>query len=179
MWNLKKKGKSNWCNFFSRHFIYIFYVDLNWSPITNVDPLCVSVLTWLTAPTTEVDPCRTTLRCCGMGSRGGKLLGRPLTLITDHAPLQSMVKAKDTNYRVTRWILSLQVPTTLLVPRRNQRRAQWAEFGSKPHTSPHPLGEEEKGKCWSGELCLLSAYYWSALGFLLFLQSKQTQRSHC
>ncbi len=36
------------------------------------------------------------------------LLGRKFTLITDHAPLQWMARAKDTNARVTRWFLALQ-----------------------------------------------------------------------
>ncbi len=36
------------------------------------------------------------------------LLGRKFTLITDHAPLQGMARAKDTNARVTRWFLALQ-----------------------------------------------------------------------
>ncbi|KAI2666705.1 Retrovirus-related Pol polyprotein from transposon 17.6 [Labeo rohita] len=36
------------------------------------------------------------------------LLGRRFTLITDHAPLQWMASAKDTNARVTRWFLVLQ-----------------------------------------------------------------------
>ncbi|KAL0200063.1 hypothetical protein M9458_003250, partial [Cirrhinus mrigala] len=35
-------------------------------------------------------------------------LGRWFTLFTDHAPLQWMARAKDTNARVTRWFLSLQ-----------------------------------------------------------------------
>lgn len=36
------------------------------------------------------------------------LVGRPFTLITDHAPLQWMAQAKDTNSQVTRWFLALQ-----------------------------------------------------------------------
>ncbi|KAL0170492.1 hypothetical protein M9458_035088, partial [Cirrhinus mrigala] len=36
------------------------------------------------------------------------LLGRRFTLITDHAPLQWMARAKDTNARVTGWFLVLQ-----------------------------------------------------------------------
>ncbi|KAL0188186.1 hypothetical protein M9458_015285, partial [Cirrhinus mrigala] len=36
------------------------------------------------------------------------LLGRKFTLVTDHAPLQWMAHAKDTNARVTRWFLALQ-----------------------------------------------------------------------
>ncbi|KAL0199469.1 hypothetical protein M9458_008009, partial [Cirrhinus mrigala] len=36
------------------------------------------------------------------------LLGRRFTLLTDHAPLQWMARAKDTNARVTRWFLALQ-----------------------------------------------------------------------
>ncbi len=36
------------------------------------------------------------------------LLGRKFTFITDHAPLQWMAQAKDTNARVTRWFLALQ-----------------------------------------------------------------------
>ncbi len=36
------------------------------------------------------------------------LLGRKFTLVTDHAPLQWMARAKDTNARVTRWFLVLQ-----------------------------------------------------------------------
>ncbi len=36
------------------------------------------------------------------------LLGRKFTLVTDHAPLQWMARAKDTNARVTRWFLTLQ-----------------------------------------------------------------------
>ncbi len=35
-------------------------------------------------------------------------LGHSFTLITDHAPLQWMARAKDTNMRVTRWFLALQ-----------------------------------------------------------------------
>ncbi|KAL0148578.1 hypothetical protein M9458_056125 [Cirrhinus mrigala] len=36
------------------------------------------------------------------------LLGRRFTLITDHAPLQWMTRTKETNARVTRWVLALQ-----------------------------------------------------------------------
>ncbi|KAI2652490.1 Retrovirus-related Pol polyprotein from transposon 17.6 [Labeo rohita] len=36
------------------------------------------------------------------------LLGRRFTLVTDHAPLQWMARAKETNGRVTRWFLTLQ-----------------------------------------------------------------------
>ncbi len=36
------------------------------------------------------------------------LLGRTFTLVTDHAPLQWMARAKDTNAHVTRWFLALQ-----------------------------------------------------------------------
>ncbi|KAL0148266.1 hypothetical protein M9458_056412, partial [Cirrhinus mrigala] len=36
------------------------------------------------------------------------LLGRKFTLVTDHAPLQWMARAKETNARVTRWFLTLQ-----------------------------------------------------------------------
>ncbi len=36
------------------------------------------------------------------------LWGRRFTLITDHAPLQWMAKAKDTNAGVTRWFLALK-----------------------------------------------------------------------
>lgn len=36
------------------------------------------------------------------------LTGRHFTLITDHAPLQWMARAKDTNARITHWFLSLQ-----------------------------------------------------------------------
>ncbi|KAL0163484.1 hypothetical protein M9458_042880 [Cirrhinus mrigala] len=36
------------------------------------------------------------------------LLGRRFTLVTDHAPLQWMARAKETNGRVTRWFLALQ-----------------------------------------------------------------------
>ncbi|KAL1282699.1 hypothetical protein QQF64_001502 [Cirrhinus molitorella] len=36
------------------------------------------------------------------------LLGRRFTLLTDHAPLQWMSRAKETNARVTRWFLALQ-----------------------------------------------------------------------
>ncbi len=41
-------------------------------------------------------------------SRAITLLGRKFTLVTDHAPLQWMARAKDTNARVTRWFLALQ-----------------------------------------------------------------------
>ena len=36
------------------------------------------------------------------------LLGRDFSLVTDHAPLKWMATAKDTNARVTRWLLALQ-----------------------------------------------------------------------
>ncbi|KAL0169058.1 hypothetical protein M9458_037280, partial [Cirrhinus mrigala] len=36
------------------------------------------------------------------------LLGCKFTLVTDHAPLQWMARAKETNARVTRWFLALQ-----------------------------------------------------------------------
>ena len=36
------------------------------------------------------------------------LLGRDISLVTDHAPLKWMAMAKETNARVTRWFLALQ-----------------------------------------------------------------------
>ncbi len=49
---------------------------------------------------------KSTRSCTSVGS--SYLLGRTFTLVTDHAPLQWMARAKDTNAHITRWFLALQ-----------------------------------------------------------------------
>ncbi len=70
------------------------------------------------------------------------LLGRKFTLLTDHAPLQWMARAKDTNARVTRWFLALQdfyfvepEPPTLsvLVSLRRSVRGHSPPTPDRPH----------------------------------------------
>ncbi|KAL0176818.1 hypothetical protein M9458_029148, partial [Cirrhinus mrigala] len=73
------------------------------------------------------------------------LLGRKFTLVTDHAPLQWMARAKDTNARVTRWFLALQdfhfeVPHRAGVTNTNADGLSriWTAYAGLSGVIPHP-----------------------------------------
>ncbi len=73
------------------------------------------------------------------------LLGRKFTLVTDHAPLQWMARAKDTNARVTRWFLALQDFHFVVRHRAGAAHANadglsriWAAFAGLSGVTPHP-----------------------------------------
>ncbi len=73
------------------------------------------------------------------------LLGRKFTLVTDHAPLQWMARAKDTNARVTRWFLALQDFHFAVRHRAGAAHANadglsriWAAFAGLSGVTPHP-----------------------------------------
>ncbi|KAL0177337.1 hypothetical protein M9458_026231, partial [Cirrhinus mrigala] len=73
------------------------------------------------------------------------LLGRKFTLVTDHAPLQWMAKAKNTNARVTRWFLALQdfhfeVKHRAGAANNNADGLSriWATFAGLSGVTPHP-----------------------------------------
>ncbi len=73
------------------------------------------------------------------------LLGRKFTLVTDHAPLQWMARAKDTNARVTRWFLALQDFHFVVRYRAGATNANadglsriWAAFTGLSGVTPHP-----------------------------------------
>ncbi|KAL0160841.1 hypothetical protein M9458_044566, partial [Cirrhinus mrigala] len=73
------------------------------------------------------------------------LLGRRFTLVTDHAPLQWMVRAKNTNARVTRWFLALQDFHFDIQHRAGAANANadglsriWAAFAGLSGVTPHP-----------------------------------------
>uniref|UniRef100_A0A9J8C7I0 Gypsy retrotransposon integrase-like protein 1 n=1 Tax=Cyprinus carpio carpio TaxID=630221 RepID=A0A9J8C7I0_CYPCA len=73
------------------------------------------------------------------------LLGRPFTLITDHAPLQWMARAKETNARVTRWFLALQDFNFTVQHRAGTANANadglsrvWAAFAGLSGSTPRP-----------------------------------------
>ncbi len=73
------------------------------------------------------------------------LLGRKFTLVTDHAPLQWMARAKDTNARVTRWFLALQDFHFVVRHRAGAANANadglsriWAAFTGLSGVTPHP-----------------------------------------
>uniref|UniRef100_A0A8C1RIA6 ribonuclease H n=1 Tax=Cyprinus carpio TaxID=7962 RepID=A0A8C1RIA6_CYPCA len=73
------------------------------------------------------------------------LLGRKFTLYTDHAPLQWMARAKDTNARVTRWFLALQDFHFDVRHRAGAANANadglsrlWTAFAGLSGTLPHP-----------------------------------------
>ncbi len=73
------------------------------------------------------------------------LLGRKFTLITDHAPLQWMARAKDTNARVTRWFLALQDFHFVIRHRAGTANANadglsrvWAAFAGLSGFTSHP-----------------------------------------
>nr|XP_021325913.1 uncharacterized protein LOC110438340 [Danio rerio] len=73
------------------------------------------------------------------------LLGRQFTLVTDHAPLQWMARAKDTNARVTRWFLALQDFHFNVRHRAGTANANadglsriWAAFAGLSGVTPHP-----------------------------------------
>ncbi len=73
------------------------------------------------------------------------LLGRRFTLVTDHAPLQWMARAKDTNARVTRWFLALQdfhfeVRHRAGVAHSNADGLSriWSAFAGLSGVTPHP-----------------------------------------
>ncbi len=71
------------------------------------------------------------------------LLGRKFTLVTDHAPLQWMARAKDTNARVTRWFLALQDFHFVVRHRAGAANADglsriWAAFSGLSGITPHP-----------------------------------------
>nr|XP_055032771.1 uncharacterized protein LOC129421341 [Misgurnus anguillicaudatus] len=73
------------------------------------------------------------------------LLGRHFTLVTDHAPLQWMARAKDTNARVTRWFLALQDFNFTVQHRAGTANANadglsriWAAFAGLSGSTPRP-----------------------------------------
>ncbi len=73
------------------------------------------------------------------------LLGRRFTLVTDHAPLQWMARAKDTNARVTRWFLALQDFHFEVRHRAGVAHANadglsriWSAFAGLSGVTPHP-----------------------------------------
>ncbi|KAI2645215.1 Retrovirus-related Pol polyprotein from transposon 17.6 [Labeo rohita] len=73
------------------------------------------------------------------------LLGRKFTLVTDHAPLQWMARAKDTNTRVTRWFLALQDFHFEVRHRAGASHANadglsriWAAYAGLSGVIPHP-----------------------------------------
>ncbi|KAL0176575.1 hypothetical protein M9458_028905, partial [Cirrhinus mrigala] len=73
------------------------------------------------------------------------LLGRKFTLVTDHALLQWMAKAKNTNARVTRWFLALQdfhfeVKHRAGAANNNADGLSriWATFAGLSGVTPHP-----------------------------------------
>ncbi len=73
------------------------------------------------------------------------LHGRKFTLVTDHAPLQWMARAKDTNARVTRWFLALQDFHFVVRHRAGAANANadglsriWAAFSGLSGITPHP-----------------------------------------
>ncbi len=73
------------------------------------------------------------------------LLGRRFTLFTDHAPLQWMARAKETNARVTRWFLALQDFHFVVKHRAGTANANadglsriWSAFAGLSGFSPHP-----------------------------------------
>ncbi len=75
----------------------------------------------------------------------GHLLGRKFTLLTDHAPLQWMARAKDTNARVTRWFLALQDFCFVVRHRAGASNANadglsriWSAFAGLSGVTPHP-----------------------------------------
>jgi hypothetical protein len=73
------------------------------------------------------------------------LLGRKFTLYTDHAPLQWMARAKDTNARVTRWFLALQDFCFEVRHRAGAQNANadglsrfWSAYTGLSGVTPHP-----------------------------------------
>ncbi len=73
------------------------------------------------------------------------LLGRKFTLLTDHAPLQWMARAKDTNARVTRWFLALQDFCFVVRHRAGASNTNadglsqiWSAFAGLSGVTPHP-----------------------------------------
>uniref|UniRef100_A0A9J7WVK0 ribonuclease H n=1 Tax=Cyprinus carpio carpio TaxID=630221 RepID=A0A9J7WVK0_CYPCA len=90
------------------------------------------------------------------------LLGRQFTLITDHAPLQWMARAKDTNARVTRWFFALQDFHFTVQHRAGTANANadglsriWSAFaglsGSTPRPPPiSPLLHRDRTTLWGG-----------------------------
>ncbi|KAL0173009.1 hypothetical protein M9458_033320, partial [Cirrhinus mrigala] len=73
------------------------------------------------------------------------LLGRQFTLLTDHAPLQWMARAKETNARVTRWFLALQDFHFEVRHRAGVANANadglsriWARYSGLSGVTPHP-----------------------------------------
>ncbi len=93
------------------------------------------------------------------------LLGRKFTLITDHAPLQWMARAKDTNARVTRWFLALQDFHFVIRHRAGKANANananglsrvWAAFAGLSGFTSHPpsvspLFRRTRTNAWGGE----------------------------
>ncbi|KAI2645167.1 Retrovirus-related Pol polyprotein from transposon 17.6 [Labeo rohita] len=73
------------------------------------------------------------------------LLGWRFTLVTDHASLQWMARAKDTNAKVTRWFLALQDFHFIVSHRAGAANANadglspiWAAFAGLSGVTPHP-----------------------------------------
>ncbi len=71
------------------------------------------------------------------------LLGRKFTLLTDHAPLKWMARAKDSNARVTRWFLALQDFCFVVRHRARTSNANglsrfWSAFAGLSGVTTHP-----------------------------------------
>ncbi len=73
------------------------------------------------------------------------LLGQKFTLLTDHAPLQWMARAKDNNARVMRWFLVLQDFCFVFRHRAGASNANadglsrfWSAFAGLSGVTPHP-----------------------------------------
>ncbi|KAL0194996.1 hypothetical protein M9458_008568, partial [Cirrhinus mrigala] len=95
------------------------------------------------------------------------LLGRRFTLITDHAPLQWMAKAKETNARVTRWFLALQDFHFDVQHRSGASNVNadglsrlWSAFAGLSGVTPHPplispllsfrIPKQDQDNAWGG-----------------------------
>ncbi|MGH0117755.1 UNVERIFIED_CONTAM: hypothetical protein FKN15_039051 [Acipenser sinensis] len=82
------------------------------------------------------------------------LLGRPFTLVTDHAPLKWLHTMRDTNARITRWSLALQ-PFNFVVKHRAGKEHLNADFFSREGGQLGKLGLVEcaYGSTLRGGMC--------------------------
>ncbi|KAL0153383.1 hypothetical protein M9458_051302 [Cirrhinus mrigala] len=95
------------------------------------------------------------------------LLRRRFTLVTDHAPLQWMARAKETNARVTRWFLALQDFHFDMRHRSGASNANadglfriWSAFAGLSGVTPHPplifpllslhVSKQDQDNTWRG-----------------------------